>query len=730
MCCRLKQRRQRLSACENVACASYLEALDRTQEAIQYLQRGMELCPENSEYKSELHRLQLLQQMEKERDVYRNQLNKSSSTKKQKLDRSTSPLMQSVDRRNGEELAWEDFYRSYALPRRPVIITGIIKDSCLGGAAARPWTFAAIQDALGAVPALLSRPVADSVSWAQLEPAQDVKLSVGEFIAHMLSETLPEPLYLHDFSFAQHCPSLAAELTIPKFFAGDFLQHTACDSLYRDSWPSLFVGPKGSCSQLHIDAFKSNFWMALFQGRKKWVFFPPEQTCLLYPRAYPGSLDLSFPPEVALAFSFASSTEAKASGIDSTNHLNLVEKSADDLLQAQSQAARAVLAVKYPLSLHAQPYTCELQPGEILFVPAGTPHYVANVDHTLALSANYIDTSNFEAALGELRVLAGWCDRSQELLAQLDHPSFLPRVHTALAKAFAQQLAIPKPLKQPLHFQFSSDEKIASCNRPLASAAEPTVGDIRQPERGIELHMNSVQTSHDIDNVMLASRTSDDGLSHTHIHTDKRTHTHELLHPCTFSSSPATRSPRVNTDARANDDHEGKGDQNCRYPKDIIPEKFLSVSPLSSSMYETSHAPPSLTTQLSSKMNTGREGRALHPAVFKSSTTTERSRVQYLSDLQSAEIVFYPHTHCEQFCESNTPDSEIVDKIFASNCRKRSTPTTGNTSGVMHEVRLANNEAKAGCAQILTHINAFPLLKATALPWDVFKFNKIKSVYT
>jgi hypothetical protein len=43
---------------------------------------------------------------------------------------------------------------------------------------------------------------------------------------------------------------------------------------FVDSWPSLFVGPSGSCSGLHIDAFGSNFWMALLQGHKKWTLFP------------------------------------------------------------------------------------------------------------------------------------------------------------------------------------------------------------------------------------------------------------------------------------------------------------------------------------------------------------------------------------------------------------------------------------------------------------------------
>ena len=50
---------------------------------------------------------------------------------------------------------------------------------------------------------------------------------------------------------------------------GDFLQRTSPGTQYQDSWPSLFVAPAGLRSETHVDAFGSNFWMALFQGSKR-----------------------------------------------------------------------------------------------------------------------------------------------------------------------------------------------------------------------------------------------------------------------------------------------------------------------------------------------------------------------------------------------------------------------------------------------------------------------------
>lgn len=60
-----------------------------------------------------------------------------------------------------------------------------------------------------------------------------------------------------------------AELTIPDYFADNYLLKTPKGSLYHDSWPSLFIAPAGITSELHVDAFSSNFWMALFEGKKR-----------------------------------------------------------------------------------------------------------------------------------------------------------------------------------------------------------------------------------------------------------------------------------------------------------------------------------------------------------------------------------------------------------------------------------------------------------------------------
>ena len=156
-----------------------------------------------------------------------------------------------------------------------------------------------------------------------------------------------------------------------RYFSGDLFQRTPHGSLYRDSWPSLFVGPPGSACSLHIDANATHFWMALFgEGTKEWLLFPPDQTHLLHP---------FWPP-------FGATTR------DPIFHIDPFAPWADQLR-------------KYPSLAGTTPYRVVLKPGDVLFVPCGWAHAVRNLPGppTVALSANYVDGSNLEKFVAELK---------------------------------------------------------------------------------------------------------------------------------------------------------------------------------------------------------------------------------------------------------------------------------------------------------------------------------------
>ena len=112
------------------------------------------------------------------------------------------------------------------------------------------------------------------------------------------------------------------------------------------------------------------------------MFFPPEDLPLLYP-TYTYSTDAVF-------------------------EVNLSQPDLD----------------RHPLLSLTHPIECILSPGEVLFVPAGSPHRVENIKPSLAISANYVDHSNFEAVLTELRVNSLRDERASVLLDILEAPGF------------------------------------------------------------------------------------------------------------------------------------------------------------------------------------------------------------------------------------------------------------------------------------------------------------------
>ena len=79
---------------------------------------------------------------------------------------------------------------------------------------------------------------------------------------------------------------------------------------------------------------------------------------------------------------------------------------------------------KYPAVSCVNPKECILCPGEVLFVPAGCPHKVENLETSLAISANFVDGSNFKLVQGELQTNGLIDERSAKLLEVFSSKDF------------------------------------------------------------------------------------------------------------------------------------------------------------------------------------------------------------------------------------------------------------------------------------------------------------------
>ena len=74
---------------------------------------------------------------------------------------------------------------------------------------------------------------------------------------------------------------------------------------------------------------------------------------------------------------------------------------------------------------HPFPSSVDLTAGHLLFVPAGCPHKVENLEDSIAVSGNFVNESNIGEAEKHLRISALQDPRAGDLLREFDNLGFL-----------------------------------------------------------------------------------------------------------------------------------------------------------------------------------------------------------------------------------------------------------------------------------------------------------------
>jgi hypothetical protein len=184
---------------------------------------------------------------------------------------------------------------------------------------------------------------------------------------HAFTVTDPDVTYLFDWPLSQ-CPShVLDQFILPRYFANDLL--TLCnDCPYNENdWPSLFIGTsKMQSSQLHRDTFGSAFFSIQLVGSKIWRIYDSNDVAFLYP---------SLRDDV---------------------HFDLT-----DVYSKEQQT-------KYPLLKFARYVDIQVNPGELLYVPAGLPHQVIPVNDnksniTVMLGMNFVSVGNVQHVIEATR---------------------------------------------------------------------------------------------------------------------------------------------------------------------------------------------------------------------------------------------------------------------------------------------------------------------------------------
>jgi len=168
-----------------------------------------------------------------------------------------------VDRHSLETLPVASFVEMYEKPGKPLIVTGAVPS----WAGFTEWTRERLVERFGG-------------TLFRVSATRDMEM--GEFFEYVDKQAAmaerdrdKRPLYLFDKDFCRKAPAMAGEFEIPPYFEEDLMSCLGDDS-DRPDYKWLIVGPQLSGSSFHVDPNANFAWNATIEGRKKWIFYPPE----------------------------------------------------------------------------------------------------------------------------------------------------------------------------------------------------------------------------------------------------------------------------------------------------------------------------------------------------------------------------------------------------------------------------------------------------------------------
>lgn len=226
--------------------------------------------------------------------------------------------------------SFEDFQRNFALPERPVILRGAIRDWN-----ALKWDFDYLKARVGSVQLPVARADAGVyIDDAVRAPDFSVRpMAFDAFLDSLDSRTVDAGnAYLMQLSIPVYFPELAPDLPLPGYFDPKLLQSF-----------NIWIGPPDTLSWLHYDTHHN--LLAAVKGRKKFTLFSPGDLSKLYPYSW------------------------KLRSM----HFSQVEIGDPDL-------------EKHPRFAEAQPFEGVIEPGDMLFIPVHWWHQLYGLDTTISVN--------------------------------------------------------------------------------------------------------------------------------------------------------------------------------------------------------------------------------------------------------------------------------------------------------------------------------------------------------
>lgn len=232
----------------------------------------------------------------------------------------------------------EEFRARFMIPRRPVVLTGIIDD----WPALQRWTADYLDVTLGERLIKVQRLDDDNVTRYEASTMEQVRFS--DFIAAIRQVPPARRYYLviGNIHVADNWPRRFAKPVFPELFPD--LTIPAFVDAERLFEINLWVGYSGAVSNLHFDPLDN--CLCLIRGRKHLRLFAPDQSAHMH-------LPSPF-------------------GIENPLH------SPVDAIQPDLQ--------RFPKFQDARYHDCVLEPGEVLYMPAGYWHHVRSEGFNVAVN--------------------------------------------------------------------------------------------------------------------------------------------------------------------------------------------------------------------------------------------------------------------------------------------------------------------------------------------------------
>uniref|UniRef100_A0A2P2JLR5 F-box protein At1g78280 n=1 Tax=Rhizophora mucronata TaxID=61149 RepID=A0A2P2JLR5_RHIMU len=239
-----------------------------------------------------------------------------------------------------ELISLEEFYNQCD-ERKPVLLTGLADT----WPARRTWTIDQLSIKYG-----------DTAFRISQRSPKKISMKFRDYVSYMNLQHDEDPLYIFDDKFGETAPSLLNDYSVPQLFQEDFFEVLNREERPPFRW--IIIGPERSGASWHVDPALTSAWNTLLCGRKRWALYPPGRVPL---------------------------------GV--TVHVN--EEDGD--VHIETPSSLQWWLDFYPLLADGdKPIECTQLPGETIYVPSGWWHCVLNIETTVAVTQNFVNSKNFE----------------------------------------------------------------------------------------------------------------------------------------------------------------------------------------------------------------------------------------------------------------------------------------------------------------------------------------------